>query len=99
MASLLSKSVAALVDAVILTSKTPRYAPFVYDAWKNSEVLSIISKIAGVELVTAMDFEIAHVNISFKSEKQKAEELEAFIDRSLTEADEGIAGCKCSFWD
>ena len=41
-----------------------------------------------------MDFEIAHVNISLKSEKQKVEELEAFIDRSLTEADEGIAGCK-----
>ena len=96
MASLLSKSVTALVDVVILTSETTRYAPFVYDAWKNSEVLSIISKIAGVELVTAMDFEIAHVNISFKSEKQKAEELEAFIDRSLTEADEGIAGCKWS---
>ena len=64
-----------------------------YDSWKNPEVLAIISKIAGVDLVTAMDFEIAHVNISLKSEKQKVEELEAFIDRSLTEADEGIAGC------
>lgn len=40
-----------------------------------------------------MDFEIAHVNICLKSEEQKAEELEAFIDKSLTEADEGIAGC------
>ncbi len=40
-----------------------------------------------------MDFEIAHVNISMKTEKQKAEELEAFMDRHLTEADEGIAGC------
>ena len=64
-----------------------------YDVWKNPEVLSIISKIAGVELVPEMDFEIAHINISVKSEKQKAEELEAFRDRSLTEADEGIAGC------
>jgi len=50
--------------------------------------------VAGVELVAAMDFEIAHVNISVKSERQKAEEIEAFIDRRLTEADEGIAGCE-----
>lgn len=70
-----------------------QYAPFVYDSWKNPEVLAIISNIAGVDLVTAMDFEIAHVNISMKSEKQKVEELEAFIDKRLTEADEGIAGC------
>ena len=40
-----------------------------------------------------MDFEIAHINISVKSEKQKAEELEAFVDKKLTEDDEGIAGC------
>ena len=70
-----------------------RYAPFVYDAWKHPETLAIISKIAGVELVTEMDFEIANINISVKSEKQKAEELEAFLDRKQTEDDEGIAGC------
>ena len=70
-----------------------RYAPFVYDAWKNPETLAIVSKIARVELVTEMDFEIAHVNISVKSEKQRAEELEAFMDKKLTEDDEGIAGC------
>ena len=75
-----------------LTSYT-RYAPFVYDAWKNPETLAIVSKIAGVELVTEMDFEIANINISVKSEKQKAEELEAFVDKKLTEDDEGIAGC------
>ena len=40
-----------------------------------------------------MDFEIAHVNISVKSEKQKAEELEAFLDKKHAEDDEGIAGC------
>ena len=77
---------------VTLTSYT-RYAPFVYDAWKNPETLAIVSKIAGVELVTEMDFEIANINISVKSEKQKAEELEAFVDKKLTEDDEGIAGC------
>lgn len=56
-------------------------------------MLDIISKIAAVELVPAMDFEIAHINISVKSEKQKTEEMEAYVDRQLTEADEGIAGC------
>ncbi|KAI4158082.1 MAG: hypothetical protein LQ342_007756 [Letrouitia transgressa] len=70
-----------------------KYAPFVYDTWKSPETLSIISKIAGVELITEMDFEIAHVNISVKSEKQKAEELQAFVDKKATEEDEGIAGC------
>ncbi|SLM36918.1 hypothetical protein LPUS_06636 [Lasallia pustulata] len=71
----------------------PEYAPFVYDTWKNPETLAIVSKIAGVDLVTEMDFEIGHINISVKSEKQKAEELIAFAEKASTEADEGIAGC------
>lgn len=70
-----------------------RYAPFIYDTWKHPDTLAIVSKIAGVELVTEMDFEIAHINMSTKTEKQKVEELEAFIDKTMTEADEGIAGC------
>lgn len=77
----------------MLITLSSRYAPFVYDVWKNQEVLNIVSKIAGVDLVPEMDFEIAHINISVKSEKQKVEELEAFVDRQLTEADEAIAGC------
>lgn len=40
-----------------------------------------------------MDFEIAHINLSSKSEAQKVEELNAILDRKLTEEDEGIAGC------
>ena len=40
-----------------------------------------------------MDFEIGHVNISVKSEKQKQEELQDFADRTQFEEDEGIAGC------
>ena len=40
-----------------------------------------------------MDFEIGHINISVKSEQQKAEELMAAAERSAAEADEGIAGC------
>ncbi|KAI1105471.1 hypothetical protein F4804DRAFT_129558 [Jackrogersella minutella] len=70
-----------------------KYAPFVYDVWKSPETLAIISKVAGIDLVTAMDFEIGHINISVKSEKEKQEELQAFSDRAQYEADEGIAGC------
>ncbi|KAI1779828.1 hypothetical protein F4818DRAFT_154723 [Hypoxylon cercidicola] len=70
-----------------------KYAPFVYDVWKNPETLAIISKVAGIDLVTEMDFEIGHINISVKSEAEKQEELQAFSDRAQFEADEGIAGC------
>ncbi|KAK6854843.1 hypothetical protein PG995_009031 [Apiospora arundinis] len=70
-----------------------KYAPFVYDAWKSLDTLAIISKIAGIELVPEMDLEIAHINISVKSEQERKSELEAFEDRAQYEADEGIAGC------
>ena len=40
-----------------------------------------------------MDFEIGHINMSVKSEQQKAEELLAVADKRMGEADEGIAGC------
>ncbi|MCJ1426128.1 hypothetical protein MMC29_004030 [Sticta canariensis] len=60
----------------------------------NSETLAIVSKIAGIDLVPEMDFEIAHINLSMKSEEQKQVELAASsLERELTEADEGIAGC------
>ncbi|KAL9584558.1 MAG: hypothetical protein Q9212_002049 [Teloschistes hypoglaucus] len=70
-----------------------QWAPFVYDTWKNPETLSIISKIAGVDLVTEMDFEIAHINISVKSEEQKDEEVQVVSDKQAFDDDEGIAGC------
>ena len=68
-------------------------APFIYDTWRDPEVLAIISKIAGIELVHVVDFEIAHINLSTKSEKQRQEEMAALEDRKLYEEDEGIAGC------
>ncbi|KAI1310476.1 hypothetical protein F5Y03DRAFT_392412 [Xylaria venustula] len=70
-----------------------KYAPFVYDVWKNPETLAIVSKIAGIDLVPEMDLEIAHINISVKSEEEKREELEAVAERANFEADEGIGGC------
>lgn len=77
----------------ILTNWKHRYAPFVYDVWKNPETLAIVSKIAGIDLVPEMDLEIAHINISVKSEEEKREELEAVAERANYEADEGIGGC------
>lgn len=70
-----------------------KYAPFVYDTWKHPETLAIISKIAGVDLVTEMDFEIAHINISVKSEEQKKEEVQALSEKQAFDEDEGVAGC------
>lgn len=55
-----------------------RYAPFVYDSWKNPEVLRIISEIAGIELIPAMDLEIAHINLSVQSQEHMEEELRAY---------------------
>ncbi|EXJ96401.1 hypothetical protein A1O1_01527 [Capronia coronata CBS 617.96] len=71
----------------------PEYAPFVYDAWRNPAVLSIVSKIAGVELVPAMDFEIAHINISTSSEDQKEAVKQALQEMKQRDADEGVSGC------
>ncbi|EFW19718.1 hypothetical protein D8B26_007907 [Coccidioides posadasii str. Silveira] len=53
----------------------PEFAPFVYDAWKNPETLAIVSKIAGIDLVPVMDWEIGHINISVQSEEQKNKAL------------------------
>lgn len=35
-----------------------------YDAWKHPKTLSIMSKIAQIDLVTIMDLEIGNINIS-----------------------------------
>lgn len=57
---------------------TGRCAPFVYDTWKNSEVLRIVSEIAGIELVPAMDLDISHINLCSKiSETAEEETLSA----------------------
>jgi hypothetical protein len=46
-----------------------RYAPFSYDAWTHPETLALISKIAGVDLVVEMDYEIGHINFSVKTDQ------------------------------
>ncbi|CAG8973396.1 hypothetical protein HYALB_00000159 [Hymenoscyphus albidus] len=47
----------------------PKHGKFIFEAWKNPETLAIISKIAGVDLVPVMDYEIGHVNMSLPGKK------------------------------
>jgi hypothetical protein len=41
-----------------------RHAKFTAEAWKSKSTLDIISRIAGVDLVPVIDYEIGHINIS-----------------------------------
>ena len=70
-----------------------RFAPFVYDAWKNPETLAIVSQIAGVDLVLGINFEIAHINLSMNTKQQRIEELDVIRDGKVEDAEEGISGC------
>lgn len=49
--------------SVQLRGMAPRYAPFIHQFWNSPEVLGIISSIAGVDLVPALDYEISHTNV------------------------------------
>ncbi|KAI9701427.1 MAG: hypothetical protein M1820_006518 [Bogoriella megaspora] len=77
-----------------LRGYSPKYAPFIYDAWNNPETLAIISKIAGVDVIPVINHEIGHVNFSVKSEAEaKAEVDDINRAKSTYESDEGISGC------
>ncbi|KAL1850726.1 hypothetical protein Daus18300_012804 [Diaporthe australafricana] len=52
-----------------------KYSPFIYDAWKNPEVLRIISSIAGVDLVPAYDLEIGSINLSVRPLEEVEDDL------------------------
>ncbi|KGO64982.1 hypothetical protein PITC_042010 [Penicillium italicum] len=60
----------------------PARAPFTCDAWRSPEVLSAISEVAGIDLIPAMDCEIAAINISISGETttivKNDDELPAF---------------------
>src|ERR1700731_1987420 len=44
-----------------------RHAKFVAEGWKSQQILEIISRIAGIDLVPVIDYEIGHINISIPS--------------------------------
>lgn len=43
-------------------------APFTYSAWWSPEILAIVSEAAGIELVPAVDYEVANINISINDQ-------------------------------
>ncbi|KAH0538575.1 hypothetical protein GP486_008767, partial [Trichoglossum hirsutum] len=51
-----------------LRGYAPRYAEFCYAAWKHPKTIEIVSKVAGIDLVTNMDYEIGHINLSVRSQ-------------------------------
>ncbi|KAF7906099.1 hypothetical protein EAF00_000378 [Botryotinia globosa] len=53
-----------------LRGYAPDHGKFIYEAWKHPETLAIISKIAGVDVVPVMDYEIGHVNLSVPGKKR-----------------------------
>jgi hypothetical protein len=56
--------------------------------------LSIVSKIAGIDLVPVMELEIGHINISVISKEDRASGgVAAVTEKANRDADEGVAGC------
>jgi hypothetical protein len=49
----------------------PKHGKFIFEAWKHPQTLAIISKIAGVDLVPVMDYEIGHINMSVPGKKKE----------------------------
>jgi len=51
------------------------HAPFTYAAWTHPTTIAIVSKLARIDLVPWGDYEIAHINLSSKTEQQVEAEL------------------------
>lgn len=56
--------------------KDRRHGKFIFEAWKHPQTLALISKIAGVDLVPVMDYEIGHINLSVPGDKKKRKNVE-----------------------
>ncbi|KAF7594251.1 hypothetical protein BBP40_009803 [Aspergillus hancockii] len=50
----------------------PENSSFVYDAWNSPTVLEALFKVAGIDLVPAMDVDVGHVNISVRGDSADA---------------------------
>ncbi|KPM42833.1 hypothetical protein AK830_g3742 [Neonectria ditissima] len=57
-----------LPRSAMLRGMAQKYTPFIQSFWNSPEVLKIVSDIAGVDLVPAMNYEICHTNIQLGSE-------------------------------
>lgn len=54
-----------------LHTDVQRHGKFTFNAWKHPETLAIVSKIAGVELVPVIDYEIGNINLSVPADKSE----------------------------
>ncbi|KAK0647609.1 hypothetical protein DIS24_g7587 [Lasiodiplodia hormozganensis] len=59
-------------------------APFTYDIWNSPEVLAKISQVAGIELVPAIQYEIANINVSINDHKGPAPTQQDADDANLS---------------
>ena len=75
--------------SVQLRGMAPRYAPFIHSFWHSEEVLRIVSDLAGVDLVPAMDYEICHTNVQLdKDERTPVKQKLAALRRTPVEPPE-----------
>ncbi|KAH7159515.1 hypothetical protein B0J13DRAFT_580779 [Dactylonectria estremocensis] len=58
-----------------LRGHCPNYAPFMTQAWKNPKTLSIISKVAGVDLIPNIEYEIGNINIAVHDPKKDSSKV------------------------
>ncbi|KAF2854895.1 hypothetical protein T440DRAFT_465029 [Plenodomus tracheiphilus IPT5] len=68
------------------------HAPFTYAAWNHPSTVAIVSKLAGIDLIPWGDYEIAHINLSVKSEEEAKSELTLHNanGHKRVQSDEGI---------
>ncbi|CAM1509679.1 Fc.00g000140.m01.CDS01 [Cosmosporella sp. VM-42] len=57
-----------LPGSAMLRGMAQRYTPFIHAFWNSPEILKIVSDIAGVDLVPALNYEICHTNIQLGAE-------------------------------
>ncbi|UPL01936.1 hypothetical protein LCI18_012870 [Fusarium solani-melongenae] len=50
---------------------TQKQAPFAHALWKSPEVQNAVSKVAGIDLVHAFEYEIGHTNLLFSDGEEK----------------------------
>ncbi|KAI8935666.1 hypothetical protein NX059_007190 [Plenodomus lindquistii] len=68
------------------------HAPFTYAAWNHPATVAAVSRTAGIDLIPWGDYEIAHINLSVKSEEEAKSELAAYNGKGpkRMHSDEGI---------
>lgn len=70
----------------MIRGMTASKAPFTYGAWRSPEVLAKISEIAGTELIPAIDFDIANINVSINDQNETSVQNHNNTDDTKTSA-------------